>query len=103
MSFYHKQIQENDMATKLMTLRIEEELKDEFDAFCYEVGLTTTSAVTMFVKATVREQRIPFEISTDKFYSSKNMEVLAQSRAELERGEYTDVSSDDFDALIESL
>jgi len=91
------------MATKLMTLRIDEKLKDEFDAFCYDVGLTTTSAITMFVKATVREQRIPFEISSDKFYSSKNREALAQSRTELERGEYTDVVSDDFDALIESL
>jgi len=91
------------MATKLMTLRIEEDLKNEFDAFCYDVGLTTTSAVTMFVKATLREQRIPFEISTDKFYSSKNMEALALSRAEFERGEYTDVSPENFDALIESL
>ena len=91
------------MATKLMTLRIDEKLKDEFDAFCYDVGLTTTSAVTMFIKATLREKRIPFEISSDTFYSSKNTEALAQSRAELERGEHTDVSPDDFDALVESL
>ena len=91
------------MGTKLMTLRIDENLKDDFDIFCDDVGLTTTSAITMFVKTAVREHRIPFEVSADPFYSSKNRMALNKSIAELDESEYTDVSSENFDELIESL
>jgi len=91
------------MGTKLLTLRIDEDLKEDFDDFCNEVGLTTTGAITMFVKTTVREQRIPFDIIADPFYSKKNRKALDASIAELEKGEYIDVSSKDFDSLIESL
>jgi len=91
------------MATRLMTLRIDEDLKKDFDTFCNDVGLTTTSAITMFVKTTVREQRIPFDISADPFYGKRNLEALTASREELGRGEFTDASSQDFDSLLESL
>ncbi|MDR1358186.1 MAG: type II toxin-antitoxin system RelB/DinJ family antitoxin [Coriobacteriales bacterium] len=91
------------MATKLMSLRIEETLKEEFDEFCEGVGLTTTSAITLFVKATLRERRIPFEISSDPFYSKSNIAVLKESIRQMENGEYVEVEFGDFDDFIESL
>lgn len=91
------------MATKLVTLRMDENLKEEFDSFCDEVGITTTSAFTMFAKAALRERRIPFEIVADPFYSASNQEALRQSMHELENGEFAQVSSADFDSLLESL
>ena len=91
------------MTTKLMTLRIDEELKKDFDSFCNDVGITSTNAVTMFVKATLRERRIPFEISADPFYGLSNSKALTKSMKELDKGDYTDVSSEDFDSFIEGL
>ena len=91
------------MTTKLMTLRIDEDLKEDFDSFCSDVGLTTTSAILMFVKATLRERRIPFEISADPFYSLSNTRALTNSMAELAEGDYTDVSLEEFDSFVESL
>lgn len=51
------------MATTTYSLRMDENLKKSFDAFCESVGLTATTAINLFAKKTVAEQRIPFEVS----------------------------------------
>ncbi|WP_288272513.1 type II toxin-antitoxin system RelB/DinJ family antitoxin [uncultured Megasphaera sp.] len=45
-----------------ISFRIDSDLKDEFEKFCDSVGISMTTAVHLFIKTTVREQRIPFEI-----------------------------------------
>lgn len=64
------------MAQTTINIKIDEELKKEFEVFCSEVGMSMTTAFCVFAKKTVREQRIPFEISNDPFYSEKNMTEL---------------------------
>ena len=49
------------MAQTNVNIRIDEDLKREFDSLCKDLGLTMTSAFTVFAKAAVRWQRIPFE------------------------------------------
>ena len=51
------------MAQTNVNIRIDENLKREFDEICNDFGLTMTSAFTVFAKTVVRQQRIPFEIS----------------------------------------
>ncbi|WP_289122924.1 type II toxin-antitoxin system RelB/DinJ family antitoxin [uncultured Megasphaera sp.] len=45
-----------------MSFRIDSDLKQEFETFCDAAGINMTAAIHLFIKATVREQRIPFEI-----------------------------------------
>lgn len=52
------------MAQSTLSMRVEEVLKRDFDKVCDEFGLTSTAAITVFMKAVVRERRIPFEITT---------------------------------------
>ena len=51
------------MATTVMNIRMDSELKKQFEAFCADMGLSVTAAVTVFAKKAVREYRIPFEIA----------------------------------------
>lgn len=51
------------MANVNVTLRIDEQLKKQADELFSDFGLSLNSAMTMFIKQSVREQRIPFEIS----------------------------------------
>ncbi len=44
---------------------MDEETKKAFDAFCAEIGLSVSSAFNIFAKTVVREQRIPFELTTE--------------------------------------
>ena len=48
-----------------VNIRMDDELKKEFDTVCGELGLSMTAAFTVFAKTVVRQQRIPFEISTN--------------------------------------
>ncbi|MBP3217163.1 MAG: type II toxin-antitoxin system RelB/DinJ family antitoxin [Lachnospiraceae bacterium] len=52
------------MAQQTFSIRMDEELKKEFDALCSEFGMTATTAFNVFARAVVRERRIPFEITS---------------------------------------
>lgn len=51
------------MANTNINIRMDSDLKKQFEAFCAEVGMSMTTAFTIFAKKTIRENRIPFEIS----------------------------------------
>ncbi|MBQ1308249.1 MAG: type II toxin-antitoxin system RelB/DinJ family antitoxin [Ruminococcus sp.] len=53
------------MAQTNVNIRMDESTKKAFDAFCSEIGLSVSSVFNMFAKTVVREQRIPFEITTE--------------------------------------
>ena len=70
--------------TTTITTRVDKKDKTLFDAFCESVGLTTSSAINMFIKATIREGEIPFKIKADPFYSKSNQSLLKKSIKEME-------------------
>ena len=76
------------MAQTNINIRMDTQLKKQFEAFCANVGLTMTAAFNVFAIASVRLQRIPFEITaeTDPFYNESNMKVLTESIKQLEEG-----------------
>ena len=51
------------MAGTNVTVRIDEETKREFDAFCENVGINITTAFNMFIKATLRNRELPFSVT----------------------------------------
>lgn len=51
------------MGQSILSVRMDEDLKKEFDKFCADVGLNSSAAVNLFVRTVVREKRIPFEIT----------------------------------------
>jgi addiction module antitoxin, relB/dinJ family len=76
------------MAQSTLTARIDSNDKARFDAFCSNVGMSSSTAINMFVKAVLRENRIPFEIAqpTDPFFSESNMAYVKKSVKELREG-----------------
>ena len=76
----------DDMAQTNVNIRMDEDLKKQFDAFCADIGMNMTTAFCVFAKTAVRERRIPFEISAkaDPFYNHANMARLRKSVAQME-------------------
>ena len=76
------------MAQATLSVRMDENVKRQFDAFCADVGMNTSVAVNLFAKAVLRERRIPFEItqSDDPFYSAANQARLRRSLKQLNEG-----------------
>ena len=79
------------MALATLTARVDEKNKASFGTFCSNVGLNTSTAINLFVKAVLRENRIPFEISQppDAFYSPENLAYVKKSVQELRDGKGT--------------
>ena len=78
------------MAQTNINIRIDEDLKNQFEAFCSDIGMTMTTAFCVFAKAAVRKQKIPFEISTDPFYSESNMAHLRRGIEALNAGKWVE-------------
>lgn len=53
------------MANTNVNIRMDTDLKRQFEAFCTDMGMTMTTAFTIFARKAVREYRIPFEIGGD--------------------------------------
>ena len=54
------------MAQTAMTIRMDNELKVQFDALCNEFGMSTNTAFNIFARAVVRGRRIPFTIEASE-------------------------------------
>ena len=61
------------------------------------MGLSVTAAYTMFATKVTREQRIPFEVTADPFFSEENMDRLRKNIAQMEKtgGTIHEVNLDD--------
>lgn len=77
------------MSQTTLNVRMDEAVKRRFDEFCAEVGMNASVAVNLFVKTVIREQRIPFEITVDPFWSEANQAILRRSIAQLDAGSGT--------------
>lgn len=68
------------MAQTSITFRVDDSLKKKFDSLCDEFGLTSTAALTVFMKAVVRERKIPFEVQARSEYEIRSQAMAAFKR-----------------------
>lgn len=76
------------MAQTNLNIRMDDELKQDFDKLCENIGMSMTTAICIFAKKAVAEQRIPFEVTAnDPFYSHTNRMALSESIEQLRSGQ----------------
>ena len=75
------------MAQTNVNFRMDSDLKRAMESVCEELGMSMTTAFTIFAKKMSREKRIPFEVSIDPFYSEPNMAHLRRGIAALNAGQ----------------
>ena len=74
------------MSQTTISIRIDSELKKNMELVCSDLGLNITTAFTIFAKKMVREQRVPFDVAIDPFYSESNLKHLREGIKELDAG-----------------
>ena len=74
------------MAQAMINFRIDEKIKKEMEKICREMGMSMTTAFTIFATKVTKEKRIPFEITADPFYSESNMKYLEKIITDIESG-----------------
>lgn len=78
-----------------MTISMDEDLKREFSSVCKEIGLTPSTAISVFAKTVVRERAIPFQLSAisstehaAQAYDQRAADGIARGIAEFERVDF---------------
>ena len=85
------------MAQTMVSFRMDEKLEEKMEKTCKDMGLSVTVAYTMFATKVTREQRIPFEVTADPFFSEENMDRLRRNMYQMEKtgGTIHEVNLDD--------
>jgi len=86
-----------------LNIRIDKDLKEQAEIFFSELGLNMSSAFNIFVRQSLRQGKIPFELSlvADPFYSSTNMTTLRQSIQEANEGKFVTKTLDELQSMEE--
>ena len=74
------------MSQTMVNFRMDEEIKRKMEQACKEMGMSMTTAFTIFAVKVGNEKRIPFEIVADPFYSEANMKYLRKVVSDIESG-----------------
>lgn len=67
------------MAQTNINIRMDSDLKKQFEAFCTDMGMTMSTAFNIFARKTVREYRIPFEIGGEA-PNAETVEAINEAR-----------------------
>ena len=76
------------MAQTMVNFRMDEELKKNMEQACKDMGMSMTTAFTVFATKVSKERRIPFEVAADPdpFFSDTNMVRLKAAIADARAG-----------------
>lgn len=77
-----------------ISFRIDDKVKSDAEKTLDAIGLSMSSAMTIFLKTVAREKRIPFELSADPFYSESNMLYLEKKMEDYKAGKIKFASHD---------
>ena len=85
------------MAQTSVNFRMDEQLKKNVEDICQKMGMSLTTALTVFCRKVEQERRIPFEITAeakDPFYSESNMRYLKKKMEDYKAGRINLVEHD---------
>ena len=73
-----------------INIRIDDSLKEKAEILFDELGLNMSTAFNIFIRQSIRQGGIPFEITTqvDPFFSESNMKILKESVKEANQGRF---------------
>lgn len=77
---------EDFMAQTMINFRMDLDDKISLEAVCEKLGMSVSTAFKIFAKKMIREQRIPFDVSVDNFYSQENIKYLEKITSEIDSG-----------------
>lgn len=82
-----------------INIRMDEDLKKAAESLFSDLGLNMTTAVNIFVRQSLRQGGIPFEITTqtDPFYNPSNIKRLKESIQQMEQGKTVRKSMNDLE------
>jgi len=72
------------MRQTTVNVRVDANVKQNFEEFCETVGMNISTAINLFIKTVLAQRKIPFEIAVpdDPFYKGANWRHIQRAIAE---------------------
>ncbi len=71
------------MGQTAFTVRMDAEIKKRFDELCADFGMSANTALNVFARTVVKQERIPFEVLSErKTAEARSWDVIDRIRAE---------------------
>jgi len=74
------------MRTASVSFRLDENLKKQAEIIFEEMGMSMSTAFTIFTKTVVNSGKMPFEIAVDPYWKIENQEYLEKQYNEYKSG-----------------
>ena len=88
------------MAQSAVTVRIDSEMKSQFDELCEQFGMSANTAFNIFVNAVVRSRSIPFSIRANKTETPSALDLFMKQRSAVEASQEPEMTLDEINAEI---
>ena len=93
------------MAQTAFTVRMDSDTKKRFDEICRDFGMSSNTALNVFARTVVKQERIPFEVETQREveqreYSRRFGQLVEEMRADAKRNGAADLSLEEINAII---
>lgn len=80
-----------------INVRVDEDVKRRAERVCQEIGISMSSAINVYLKKIARENKIPFELTADPFYSKENIDYLEKKYNDYKNGKLELIERDIID------
>lgn len=88
------------MAQSAVTVRIDSEIKSQFDELCEQFGMSANTAFNIFVKAVIRSRSIPFTIKGSMAETPSALDLFMQQRRAAEASQDPEMTLNEINAEI---
>lgn len=93
------------MAQTAFTVRMDSETKKRFDELCKDFGMSANTALNLFARTVVKQERIPFDVESEREVRQKELsrrfgEVVDELRAEALRNGVSDMTLEEINSII---
>ena len=93
------------MAQATFSVRMDENLKQQFDMLCSQFGMNASTAINIFARTVVYQRRIPFEITAPDTEITREgaMQAFNALRRSAESNGLQDISLEEINAEIDAV
>jgi len=91
------------MAQSAMTVRMDSNIKNQFDKLCQQFGMSANTAINIFINQVIRSRSIPFVISASDNSENIRREALSafcSARLKAEKSEDKELSLEEINKEI---
>ena len=88
------------MAQSAVTVRMDSDMKSQFDELCEQFGMSANTAFNIFVKAVIRSRSIPFTIMGNKQGAPSALDLFLQQRKAAENSQEPELTLDEINEEI---